>query len=95
MTLATSWKFCLSNLVVPEAGGSPAKMWSGLPSRGEHFYSKTWTLGSGVSIADSFECCVESWGVVSCFLSRRTDRSEGVAVKSHVYDSIVLGGVTP
>ena len=79
--------------MVLEAGESPAKMWSGLPSRGEHFYSKTWTLGSGVS-ADSFECCVESCGVVSC-LSCRADRSEGVAVKSHIYDSIILGEVTP
>lgn len=81
-------------MVVLEAGESPAKMWSGLPSRGEHFYSKTWTLGSGVSVADSFECYVESCGVVNC-LSRRTDRSEGVAGKSHIHDSIILGEVTP
>jgi len=80
--------------VVLEAGESPAKMWSGLPSRGEHFYSKTWTWGSGVSVADSFECCVESCGVANC-LSCRADRSEGVAVKSRIYDSIILGGVTP
>ncbi|KAM5280006.1 zinc finger protein 385B isoform 1-T1 [Ctenodactylus gundi] len=38
-TLVTSWKFCLSNLVAPEAGESPASMWSGLPSRGSTCHS--------------------------------------------------------
>eukprot|EP00070_Physeter_catodon_P018419 XP_023978099.1 zinc finger protein 385B isoform X1 [Physeter catodon] len=41
ITLATSWKFCLSNLVAFEAGESPARMWSGLPSRGSTCHSTT------------------------------------------------------
>ncbi|XP_059962792.1 zinc finger protein 385B [Mesoplodon densirostris] len=41
ITLVTSWKFCLSNLVAFEAGESPARMWSGLPSRGSTCHSTT------------------------------------------------------
>ncbi|XP_068823102.1 zinc finger protein 385B isoform X1 [Capricornis sumatraensis] len=41
VTLVTSWKFCLSNSVVLEAGESPAKMWSGLPSRGSTCHTTT------------------------------------------------------
>ncbi|XP_042131463.2 zinc finger protein 385B isoform X9 [Peromyscus maniculatus bairdii] len=41
ITLATSWKFCLSNLVAREAAEIPARMWSGLPSRGSACHTTT------------------------------------------------------
>ncbi|XP_058568586.1 zinc finger protein 385B isoform X8 [Neofelis nebulosa] len=41
ITLVTYWKFCLSNLVVLKAGESPARMWSGLPSRGSTCHTAT------------------------------------------------------
>nr|XP_060477987.1 zinc finger protein 385B isoform X8 [Panthera onca] len=41
ITLVTYWKFCLSNLVALKAGESPARMWSGLPSRGSTCHTAT------------------------------------------------------
>nr|XP_035927437.1 zinc finger protein 385B isoform X5 [Halichoerus grypus] len=41
ITLVTYWKFCLSNLVALKAGESPARMWSGLPSRGSTCHTTT------------------------------------------------------
>ncbi|XP_027980931.1 zinc finger protein 385B isoform X1 [Eumetopias jubatus] len=41
ITPVTYWKFCLSNLVALKAGESPARMWSGLPSRGSTCHTTT------------------------------------------------------
>lgn len=91
ITLVTYWKFSLSNLVALKAGQTPARMWSGLPSRGEHFYSKTWMLGSGVSVTDSFVCCVESCGVINCVYHIMLTDPNGNN-EEQIYDSLILLG---
>lgn len=92
LTLVSYWKFCLSNLVALEAGESPARMWSGLPSRGEHFYSTTWDAGIwGASNRFFLTLCWILWSYQLCS-SRLADRSEGAALKRKIYDSLMLLG---